>query len=73
VRGIEVCWKRENGSPLWVELHFHAKKDELVWSRNREGFVLDISDRQRNGGETPSVKEQLARSQRSYLQVEFNV
>jgi len=35
--------------------------------------MLDISDRKRNGGETPSVKEQLARSQRSYLQIEFNV
>jgi len=38
-----------------------------------EGFVLDISDRKPNGGETPSVREQLGRSLRGYLQVEFNV
>jgi len=73
VRGVEDCWKRKDGSPLWVELHFHAKKDEQVWSRNREGFLLDIADRKRNGAETLSVKEQLGRSQRGYLQVEFNV
>jgi PAS domain S-box-containing protein len=73
VRGIEVSWKRKDGTPLWVELHFHAKKDEQVWSRNIEGFVLDISDRKRNGAETLSVKEQLGRTQRGYLQVEFNV
>jgi len=73
VRGIEVCWKRKDGTPLWVELHFHAKKDEQVWSPNMEGFVLDISDRKRNGAETLSVKEQLGRTQRGYLQVEFSV
>jgi len=75
VRGIEVCWKRKDETHLWVELHFHAKKDEQVWSRNMEGFVLDISDRQRASSDAPTVKEQLGRPQRGYLQVEveFNV
>jgi PAS domain S-box-containing protein len=63
VRGVEVLWKRKDGTPLWVELHFHAKKDERAWSRNREGFVLDISERKRTG---LSVREQLSRSVSSY-------
>jgi PAS domain S-box-containing protein len=67
VRGIQVAWKRRDGTPLWVELHFHAKKDEQVWNRNTEGFVLDITDRRKAGGETPSVKDQLARSVHGYL------
>jgi hypothetical protein len=37
------------------------------------GFVLDISDRKRNGAETLSGKEQLGGSQRGYPQVEFSV
>src|SRR5215471_4302605 len=73
VRGIEVCWKRKDETHLWVELHFHAKKDEQVWSRNMEGFVLDISDRQRASSDAPTVKEQLGRPQRGYLQVEVEL
>lgn len=67
VRGLEVAWKRKDGSAIWVELHFHAKKDEQVWSRYMEGFVLDIADRKRGDAETPSVREQLARSARGYI------
>ena len=63
VRGVEVLWKRKDGRPLWVELHFHAKKDEQVWSRNTEGFVVDINERKRTG---LSVREQLSRSVSSY-------
>jgi PAS domain S-box-containing protein len=67
VRGLEVAWKRRDGSPIWVELHFHAKKDEQIWNRNTEGFVLDITDRKRSGTETPSVRDQLARSTHAYV------
>jgi len=67
VRGLEVAWKRRDGTPIWVELHFHAKKDEQIWNRNTEGFVLDITDRKRSGAETPSVREQLARSTHAYV------
>ncbi len=66
VRGVEVAWKRRDGSRLWVELHFHAKKDEQVWSRNTEGFVLDVTERRRSA-DAPGVKEQLARSAHGYL------
>jgi PAS domain S-box-containing protein len=67
VRGLEVAWKRKDGNPIWVELHFHAKRDEQLWNRNTEGFVLDVTDRRRAGVTAPSVKEQLARSVRGYL------
>ncbi len=66
VRGVEVAWKKKDGSALWVELHFHAKRDEQIWSRNTEGFVLDINERRR-GSVPPSVKEQLARAGHGYL------
>ncbi|HMF10202.1 MAG TPA: PAS domain-containing protein, partial [Thermoanaerobaculia bacterium] len=66
VRGVEVAWKRRDGTAVWVELHFHSKKDEQIWSRNTEGFVLDITRRLR-GVEAPRVKEQLGRSAHGYV------
>jgi len=66
VRGVEVAWKRRDGNTVWVELHFHSKKDEQMWSRNTEGFVLDITGRLR-GADAPRVKEQLGRSAHGYV------
>ena len=40
----EVCWRRKDGSPVWVQLNAHAIADEQhgVYF---EGFVYDITER----------------------------
>ena len=45
--GVEVEWKRRDGSPVWVLLSWHAEVDEQGIPRYFEGFVTDISSRRR--------------------------
>src|SRR2546427_5671364 len=45
--GVEVEWKRRDGSPVWVLLSWHTEVDEQGIPRYFEGFVTDISSRRR--------------------------
>ena len=45
--GVEVEWKRRDGSPVWVLLSWHAEVDERGIPRYFEGFVTDITARRR--------------------------
>ena len=43
-RDFQVLWKKKNGTPIWVQVNFHAVHDakgELMF----EGFVYDITER----------------------------
>ena len=42
--GVEVEWKRRDGSPIWVLLSWHSEVDEQGIPRYFEGFVTDITD-----------------------------
>ena len=41
--GVEVEWKRRDGSPIWVLLSWHSEVDEQGIPRYFEGFVTDIT------------------------------
>ena len=43
--GIEVQWKRNNGSPIWVDLHARLVRDAEGRTAYYEGFVYDLTGR----------------------------
>ena len=43
--GIEVQWKREDGSPIWVALHARPVRDAAGVTEYFEGFVYDLTGR----------------------------
>jgi PAS domain S-box-containing protein len=43
--GLEVQWKRRDGSPIWVDLHARSVKDAAGGTPYFEGFVYDLTAR----------------------------
>jgi PAS domain S-box-containing protein len=43
--GVEVCFKRRDGTPVWIEMAAHAVKDPEGRTLYFECFVLDIDGR----------------------------
>ena len=43
--GLEVLWKKKNGSPIWIQLNAIAIKDESGNTVFFDGFVHEISER----------------------------
>jgi PAS domain S-box-containing protein len=43
--GLEVQWKRKDGSPIWVDLHARSVTDEAGGTPYFEGFVYDLTAR----------------------------
>jgi PAS domain S-box-containing protein len=43
--GIELQWKRSDGSPIWVDLHARSVRDVEGRTAYYEGFVYDLTGR----------------------------
>jgi PAS domain S-box-containing protein len=43
--GLEVEWKRKDGSPIWVDLHARSVRDAAGGTAYFEGFVYDLTGR----------------------------
>jgi len=43
--GLEVQWKRRDGSPIWVDLHARSVRDTAGGTAYFEGFVYDLTGR----------------------------
>ena len=43
--GVELQWKRKDGSPLWVDLHARSVRDAGGRTAYYEGFVYDLTGR----------------------------
>ena len=43
--GGEMQWKRKDGSPVWVDIHARAVRDESGQALYFEGFVYDLTGR----------------------------
>jgi PAS domain S-box-containing protein len=43
--GLEVQWKRQDGSPIWVDLHARSVRDAEGRTAYYEGFVYDLTGR----------------------------
>jgi PAS domain S-box-containing protein len=43
--GVEVQWKRNDGSPIWVDLHARAVRNPEGQTAYYEGFVYDLTGR----------------------------
>ncbi len=43
--GLEVQWKRKDGSPIWVDLHARSVTDAAGGTPYFEGFVYDLTGR----------------------------
>ena len=43
--GVEVQWKRHDGSPIWVDLHARSVRDVDGRTAYYEGFVYDLTGR----------------------------
>jgi len=63
-QGLELLWKKKDGSPIWVELHFHAVKDTGGAGHYFEGFVHDITERRNSEAEKRRLEGQLIQSQK---------
>lgn len=40
----ELCWKKKDGTPIWVQLTAHAITDELGDTQYFEGFVRNVNE-----------------------------
>ncbi len=60
----EVRWKRKDGTPIWLELDARAVRNADGTTRYFEGFVHDISDRQKSEEEKRRLQEQLVQAQK---------
>jgi len=41
----EVLWRKKNGTPFWVQLHAHVKKNDAGMVQYIQGFTYDVTDR----------------------------
>ena len=55
--GLEVQWKRQDGSPIWVDLHARSVHDTARRTTYFEGFVYDLTGRKH-------LEEQFQQSQK---------
>jgi PAS domain S-box-containing protein len=60
----EVRWKRQDGSPIWVELTAHAIKGADGATEYFEGFVRDTTERKRVEEALRASEAQLRQSQK---------
>jgi two-component system cell cycle sensor histidine kinase/response regulator CckA len=60
----EVRWKRKDGTPIWLELDARAVRNADGTTRYFEGFVHDISERNKNEEEKRRLQEQLVQAQK---------
>lgn len=49
--GLELQWKRKDGSPIWVDLHARSVKDAAGRTSYFEGFVYDLTGRKNLEGQ----------------------
>jgi PAS domain S-box-containing protein len=49
--GFEIQWKRRDGSPVWVDVHARAVRDDVGQTSYFEGFVYDLTGRKRLEGQ----------------------
>ena len=61
---LEVCWKRKDGTPIWVELDARAIRSEDGTTRYFEGFVQDVTGRKQSDEERRRLEQQLVQSQK---------
>jgi PAS domain S-box-containing protein len=61
---LEVCWKRKDGTPIWLDLDARAVLNPDGTTRYFEGFVHDITDRRESEEEKRRLQEQLVQSQK---------
>ena len=45
VAGLEIRWKKKNGSPIWIQLNARANKDTTGKTISFDGFVRDVTER----------------------------
>jgi len=60
----EVRWKRQDGTPIWLELDARAVRNADGTTRYFEGFVHDISERKKSEEEKRRLQEQLVQAQK---------
>ena len=44
VADLELCWKKKDGSPIWVQLTAHVITDDLGATQYFEGFVRNVNE-----------------------------
>ncbi|MCX6169822.1 MAG: PAS domain S-box protein [Ignavibacteriales bacterium] len=45
VADLDLCWKKKDGTPIWIQLTAQAIKDSSGSTLYYEGFVRDVSER----------------------------
>ena len=56
---LELCWKKRDGTPVWIELNAHVVRDAAGEPIYVEGFVIDISARRRTVEEQQDLHQAL--------------
>ena len=61
---LEVCWKKKDGTPIWVELDARAIRSDDGTTRYFEGFVQNVTGRKQSDEDKRRLEQQLVQSQK---------